>query len=206
MYWYDFFFSSRRRHTRYWRDWSSDVCSSDLLQPPARKPRAAEAADDVRVPLHEIPQQSRSIILDHEEDRPLVDPEVVAVEPAAPGHNPAVLDPTAELVRRIERVEKAVLREEIGPVRPAHVLEGRDRDLRRERHRPADRRRCECAVVDDLVRRGPARAVREELPHPPAESYRRVLGAVDRSEAPEVGAVATPPVRVLHRVRSLRQR
>src|SRR3712207_7811285 len=27
----DFFFSSRRRHTRYWRDWSSDVCSSDLL-------------------------------------------------------------------------------------------------------------------------------------------------------------------------------
>src|SRR5947209_9160740 len=25
-----FFFSSRRRHTRYWRDWSSDVWSSDL--------------------------------------------------------------------------------------------------------------------------------------------------------------------------------
>src|SRR3712207_7434341 len=24
------FISSRRRHTRYWRDWSSDVCSSDL--------------------------------------------------------------------------------------------------------------------------------------------------------------------------------
>src|SRR5690625_7584254 len=28
-----FFFSSRRRHTRWPRDWSSDVCSSDL---PAR--------------------------------------------------------------------------------------------------------------------------------------------------------------------------
>src|SRR5712664_1657631 len=26
-----FFFSSRRRHTRSDRDWSSDVCSSDLL-------------------------------------------------------------------------------------------------------------------------------------------------------------------------------
>src|SRR3712207_8816483 len=25
-----FFYSSRRLHTRYWRDWSSDVCSSDL--------------------------------------------------------------------------------------------------------------------------------------------------------------------------------
>src|SRR5690606_4915550 len=27
-----FFFSSRRRHTRFSRDWSSDVCSSDLRQ------------------------------------------------------------------------------------------------------------------------------------------------------------------------------
>src|SRR5439155_8835853 len=28
---HSFFFSSRRRHTRWPRDWSSDVCSSDLL-------------------------------------------------------------------------------------------------------------------------------------------------------------------------------
>src|SRR3712207_7081917 len=45
------FFSSRRQHTRYWRDWSSDVCSSDLLGrrvrlgnpclPPTIKPPAA---------------------------------------------------------------------------------------------------------------------------------------------------------------------
>src|SRR5690606_40620980 len=28
-----FFFSSRRRHTRFSRDWSSDVCSSDLFVP-----------------------------------------------------------------------------------------------------------------------------------------------------------------------------
>src|SRR5438128_11836274 len=27
-----FFFSSRRRHTRCYRDWSSDVCSSDLIE------------------------------------------------------------------------------------------------------------------------------------------------------------------------------
>src|SRR5437762_8386010 len=27
-----FFFSSRRRHTRYIGDWSSDVCSSDLVR------------------------------------------------------------------------------------------------------------------------------------------------------------------------------
>src|SRR3712207_9525371 len=37
-----FFFSSRRRHTRYWRDWSSDVCSSDLA--PVRPVTAPFAA------------------------------------------------------------------------------------------------------------------------------------------------------------------
>src|SRR2546430_11405788 len=31
-----FFFSSRRRHTRFDCDWSSDVCSSDLPEPTVR--------------------------------------------------------------------------------------------------------------------------------------------------------------------------
>src|SRR5206468_8741345 len=34
-----FFFSSRRRHTRSDRDWSSDVCSSDLFKPGNRAAR-----------------------------------------------------------------------------------------------------------------------------------------------------------------------
>src|SRR5207245_5975851 len=32
-----FFFSSRRRHTRCYRDWSSDVCSSDLKKMDERR-------------------------------------------------------------------------------------------------------------------------------------------------------------------------
>src|SRR2546422_7816092 len=39
-----FFFSSRRRHTRCSRDWSSDVCSSDLA---FREPDAAGRAPEV---------------------------------------------------------------------------------------------------------------------------------------------------------------
>src|SRR5690606_40116563 len=35
-----FFFSSRRRHTRFSRDWSSDVCSSDLPVIVENKPGA----------------------------------------------------------------------------------------------------------------------------------------------------------------------
>src|SRR5690606_41186466 len=38
---YYFFFSSRRRHTRFSRDWSSDVCSSDLSHPPSGDLRPA---------------------------------------------------------------------------------------------------------------------------------------------------------------------
>src|SRR5690349_22345119 len=32
LFFFFFFFSSRRRHTRSLRDWSSDVCSSDLIR------------------------------------------------------------------------------------------------------------------------------------------------------------------------------
>src|SRR3989440_2981507 len=41
-----FFFSSRRRHTRSDRDWSSDVCSSDL-----ESPGGLFAAGILRLPL-----------------------------------------------------------------------------------------------------------------------------------------------------------
>src|SRR5688572_32938983 len=37
-----FFFSSRRRHTRFDCDWSSDVCSSDLLDPAEVERRVAQ--------------------------------------------------------------------------------------------------------------------------------------------------------------------
>src|SRR5437764_15334786 len=39
-----FFFSSRRRHTRYIGDWSSDVCSSDLSEA-APQPAPTRQAD-----------------------------------------------------------------------------------------------------------------------------------------------------------------
>src|SRR5207245_3204515 len=50
-----FFFSSRRRHTRCYRDWSSDVCSSDLRL--AAQPRAFCELDIAHPP--QLPQPSR---------------------------------------------------------------------------------------------------------------------------------------------------
>src|SRR3712207_9089507 len=40
-----FFFSSRRRHTRYWRDWSSDVCSPIFTDPDTMPAAVAAAAE-----------------------------------------------------------------------------------------------------------------------------------------------------------------
>src|SRR5207245_7683781 len=48
-----FFFSSRRRHTRCYRDWSSDVCSSDLNERhvlAALERRGRPGSDGVRTP------------------------------------------------------------------------------------------------------------------------------------------------------------
>src|SRR2546429_2611179 len=65
-----FFFSSRRRHTRCSRDWSSDVCSSDLnhvnLNQPdpgpgainPRRPYAAAAPLATNIPLRDSSQWS----------------------------------------------------------------------------------------------------------------------------------------------------
>src|SRR5437879_11446837 len=58
-----FFFSSRRRHTRYIGDWSSDVCSSDLggltfatseellaaIEPPSRSIAASSSSEVANV-------------------------------------------------------------------------------------------------------------------------------------------------------------
>src|SRR6266702_3785592 len=45
-----FFFSSRRRHTRWPRDWSSDVCSSDLWN--AQSPKTQPSSGYVNLPTN----------------------------------------------------------------------------------------------------------------------------------------------------------
>src|SRR5690606_40310196 len=71
----NFYFSSRRRHTRFSRDWSSDVCSSDLcvtIAGPATSSTVTTAVAVVLLPftsttvkvtvLSPISEQSKSVI------------------------------------------------------------------------------------------------------------------------------------------------
>src|SRR5207248_6534456 len=46
-----FFFSSRRRHTRSYGDWSSDVCSSDLISPERRYEQLRRSRSQFRFSL-----------------------------------------------------------------------------------------------------------------------------------------------------------
>src|SRR5690625_5706127 len=56
IYLFMFFFSSRRRHTRWPRDWSSDVCSSDLVLAVTLRPRRSadvQARRRTRLGIHD---------------------------------------------------------------------------------------------------------------------------------------------------------
>src|SRR2546429_3766262 len=102
----DFFFTSRRRHTRCSRDWSSDVCSSDLQPVAARVARehAAGAVGAVR----------RGCQPDHEQARPRV---------AKPGDGFAPVRPVAEFALLVLGDATAIT------AQPRAALAGYDRPI-----------------------------------------------------------------------------
>src|SRR3989440_6626446 len=66
-----FFFSSRRRHTRSDRDWSSDVCSSDLPTRPSQ-PTAIATPTPTQLPTPTPTPQMDTATLPVNLTRPLV--------------------------------------------------------------------------------------------------------------------------------------
>src|SRR6266536_5557381 len=65
-----FFFSSRRRHTRSTRDWSSDVCSSDLGQNPGLGGTDREVREETRtLPVGDAGQQNLVEVAKHVRER-----------------------------------------------------------------------------------------------------------------------------------------
>src|SRR5437879_11235011 len=89
-----FFFSSRRRHTRYIGDWSSDVCSSDLPPaavaeptppgpveaPPVTAPDTLRLAREIETPLRERAAAKR----EPPKQEPTRAPKLAAALPALP--------------------------------------------------------------------------------------------------------------------------
>src|SRR6266508_4693804 len=73
-----FFFSSRRRYTSWPRDWSSDVCSSDLGELLGHVERLRQEALDLAGPVDQGPVLLRQLV--DAEDRDDVLELVVALE------------------------------------------------------------------------------------------------------------------------------
>src|SRR5262245_50763088 len=54
-------------------------------EPAPREAGPLQAATQVRIVAHHAPDQASTIVLDHREQGPLVDPEVIAIDPAKRG-------------------------------------------------------------------------------------------------------------------------
>src|SRR5258707_10966754 len=137
-----FFFSSRRRHTRYWRDWSSDVCSSDLpleqaisifsyVDPDAAKRRPSvdsgsgkelatvETIDPwARVTEELSPSEMQTL---DEELRYLVNCALVA-EGAEPG-DPEAIRRVTQMVRSTLRLGLEFLGARLGELAPKYIFQ-----------------------------------------------------------------------------------
>src|SRR6266542_7073629 len=103
MVFFFFFFSSRRRHTRCYRDWSSDVCSSDLDEDEAAPDgdllvREGDIAADYLERFLDIIDYDGDIDLDVENDRAIVAIVGSDLQPLV-GRNGETLDALQELTR-----------------------------------------------------------------------------------------------------------
>src|SRR5439155_4593489 len=78
------------------------------LQPAAVESGALEPAPDHRVLTQRPPHQTAPIVLDHGDDRALIDPQLIVVEPAHPRRHAPLGDRYVDVQRRIERVHEAV--------------------------------------------------------------------------------------------------
>src|SRR5690606_40676347 len=89
-----FFFSSRRRHTRFSRDWSSDVCSSDLQQlVTSLQTRIAHQDQQIQAQAQQLQAQSQSLAQ-------------ITVAPASATTVPVAVAPAVKLRSEERRVGK----------------------------------------------------------------------------------------------------
>ena len=143
------------------------------------------------------------MVLDHDHDRPLVDAQIVAVDPAHARHDPPVLQPALTLCQgRIEGIEEAELGIDAGAVAGLHRFQaGGDRG-RGERHRGHRRCRGDGAVVAVA---GPARRIAEEFTLATVDDLFEIARPVAGRQAPDLSRIARPAHRIVDGVFPLRR-
>src|SRR6266566_7505789 len=173
---------------------------ASVPQPSASKARLFQTRHDVRILAHRFPNQIGSVILNHRDDRTLVDPEIVGIEPAYARDDVSVMWLDRQLKCRIVGINKSIIAKEILPVLLADRDECGHGDLRREWNRSARCRRGQSAIIPDIARRRAPRGVGVELPGSSIDDHRRVVRTIDGSETPYVGPVILPLLWIVNRV------
>src|SRR5258708_2388836 len=167
--------------------------SPRLRQPAALESGALEAAPHVGIAAHDTPHELTAVVLDHGHDRPLIDPEIIRVDP---GGRRLRLGWWPRLRRageaRIERSPKSVCRVE-GRTEAMVPLERRGQhDLGGEGERADGCGGGDGTVVDDAVQPDTARRVLEEAALLTVIPLPRRSRAITGAEAPHVLAVGLP--------------
>jgi hypothetical protein len=93
------------------------------FEPAATKSRAAETPDQMRIPLHAMPDYSRAMVFDHGHDRSLVRTQVIAGDPARSGNDFTVLQIEIAFLHegRIEGVKETVAPENVIAIAIEHT-------------------------------------------------------------------------------------
>src|SRR5689334_17119897 len=125
-------------------------------QPASAESGALQSAHNMRILSHRLPNESAAVILDHGDDRPFIDPEVIDIEPRLLRVDAAMLQLLGRAQRRIECVEEAVSGVQIRAIPGAHSANCGHRELGSESDRR--RRRCWCdrTVVANIACGGAA--------------------------------------------------
>src|SRR5207253_5972642 len=89
-------------------------------QPAAGEAGSLQTPPEMRVLLHDAPDQRRALVFDHRADGSLVDAEIVDVHPAESRDGTAMTHRYVETEARVEGVEEAVLGINVLPETPMH--------------------------------------------------------------------------------------
>src|SRR5271165_6056562 len=103
----------------------SSLTLSISMQPTPSKTRLAQSSHDRLASTHDVPEQARPVVFDHQNDRPLVDAEVIGADPPSRG---TVFDHVGLIERGFEPIK--TLHAE---VHSPEVSDRRNDDLGRER-------------------------------------------------------------------------
>ena len=179
---------------------------SASVQPAAAKASTRQPRADVRVPAHHLPDQPRSLVLDHRQNRPLIDAQIVAVDPAdvridGPCRRRALVPEAG-----VEAVEEPVTAVKPCAAAIDHRLGRGGRLARGEGIRPQRGGRRDRAVIEIRHAARSARRITPECALLPVIGAFAAARSVARRLPPYRRAIIGPAYRIGRRIGLLHQR